>query len=200
MRLDNEWNSRCIQDGNDPGAGAREWSILRLQGDTKDWYIYNGDQIVGANAIVVETSTAGFEGQAVSFEFSFCAGNCSTNLSWGFPGEWQVAYSVDGKTFIPVQRTFLLRPIWYNPGNVKELGGVRELCYDAAVGSVECTVTLPAFLLGKEKVWFRIFPSSTKLTVLPENPADDINSGTMQAGFSHQFALRLGKVSVKALK
>ena len=83
---------------------------------------------------------------------------------------------------------------------VKELGGVRELCYDAAVGSVECTVTLPAFLLGKEKVWFRIFPSSTKLTVLPENPADDINSGTMQAGFSHQFALRLGKVSVKALK
>lgn len=200
MRLDNEWNSRCVQDGNDPGAGAREWSILRLQGDTKDWYIYNDDKIVGANAIVVETSTAGFEGQAVSFDFSFCAGNCSTGLSWGFPGEWQVAYSVDGKTFIPVQRTFLLRPIWYNPGNVKELGGVRELCYDAAIGSIECTVTLPGFLLGKENVWFRIFPSSTKLTVLPENPADDINSGTMQAGFSHQFALRLGKVSVKALK
>jgi hypothetical protein len=200
MRLDNEWNSRCVQDGNDPGAGAREWSILRLQGNTKDWYIYNEDKIVGANAIVVETSTVGFEGQAVSFDFSFCAGNCSTHLSWGFPGEWQVAYSVDGKTFIPVQRTFLLRPIWYNPGNVKELGGRRELCYDAAIGSIECTVTLPAFLLGKEQVWFRIFPSSTKLTVLPENPADDINSGTMQAGFSHDFALRLGKVSVKALK
>lgn len=201
MRLDNEWNTRCVQDGNDPGAGAREWSVLRLNSDTKDWYIYNdAQQIVGANAIVVETSTAGLEGKGVSFEFSFCAGNCSTNLSWGFPGEWQVAYSMDGKNFIPVQKIFMLRPIWYNPGNVQELGGRRELCYDATAGASEGFVFMPSFLLGKEKVWFRLYPASTKLTVLPENPADDINSGTMQAGFSHPFALRLGKVSVKALK
>ena len=81
-----------------------------------------------------------------------------------------------------------------------ELGGRRELCYDAAPGTQECTVTLPAFLLGKEKVYFRIYPSSDRLTMLPENPADDINGGTMKAGFSHPFALRLGKVSVRALK
>ena len=200
MRLDNEWNSRCVQDGNDAGSGAREWSTLRLNSDTKDWYIFNEDKIIGANAVVVETSTMGFEGQAVSFDFTFCAGNCSTNLSWGFPGEWQVAYSIDGRTFIPVQKTFLLRPIWYNPGTVKELGGKRELCYDATAGAVECTLTLPGFLLGKETVWFRLYPSSNKLTVLPENPADDINGGKMQNGFSHPFALRIGKVSVKALK
>ena len=200
MRLDNEWNSRSVHDGNDPGAGAREWSTLRLNSDTKDWYIFNEDKIVGANAVVVEASTAGFEGQALSFEFTFCAGNCSTNLSWGFPGEWQVAYSIDGKTFIPVQKTFLLRPIWYNPGTVKELGGKRELCYDATAGAAECTLTLPGFLLGKETVWFRLYPSSNKLTVLPENPADDINGGKMQNGFSHPFALRIGKISVKALK
>ena len=83
---------------------------------------------------------------------------------------------------------------------MKDLGGVRDLCYDAAPGSIECRVTLPAFLLGKDKVYFRIYPMSGKLTVLPENPADDINSGTMRNGFSHQFVLRLGKVSVKSLK
>jgi hypothetical protein len=55
-------------------------------------------------------------------------------------------------------------------------------------------------MLGKEKVYFRIYPSSDKLTILPENPEDDINSGTMKAGFSHPFVLRLGKVSVKSLK
>jgi len=200
MRLDNEWNTRSAQDGNDAGAGAREWSVLRLNSDTKDWYVFDGDRIIGANAILVETSTMGFEGRAISFDFSFCAGNCSTNLSWGFPGEWQVAYSVDGRTFIPVQKTFLLRPIFYHAGNVAELGGRRELCYDAAPGAQECTVTLPAFLLGKEKVYFRIYPASNVLAVLPENPADDLNGGTMKAGFSHQFALRLGKVSVKVLK
>ena len=181
MRLDAEWNSRCVHDGNDAGSGAREWSVLRLNSDTRDWYIFDGDRIIGANAVLVETSTIGYEGQ-------------------GFPAEWQVAYSVDGRNFIPVQKTFLLRPLWYGPANVKELGGVRELCYDAAPGSIECSVTLPAFLLGKEKVYFRIYPSSDKLTVLPENPEDDINSGAMKAGFSHTFVLRLGKVSVKSLK
>lgn len=200
MRLDNEHNSRCVQDGNDAGAGSREWAVLRLNSDTRDWYLFNGEKVVGANAVVVETSTVGFEGRGVSFEFTFGAGNCSANLSWGFPGEWQVAYSVDGRNFIPVQKTFYLRPLWYNPANIKELGGVRELCYDAAPGLAECRVTLPAFLLGKEKVYFRIYPSSDKLTILPENPEDDINSGTMTPDFSHEFVLRLGKVSVKALK
>lgn len=200
MRLDAEWNSRCVHDGNDAGSGAREWSVLRLNSDTRDWYIFDGDRIIGANAVLVETSTIGYEGQAVSFEFTFSAGNCSAALSWGFPAEWQVAYSVDGRNFIPVQKTFLLRPVWYTAANVKELGGVREMCYDAAPGSIECRVTMPSFLLGKEKVYFRIYPSSNKLTVLPENPEDDINSGTMTNGFSHQFVLRLGKVSVKSLK
>ena len=200
MRLDAEWNSRCVHDGNDGGSGAREYAVLRLNSDTKDWYIFEGDKIVGANAVLVETSTKGYEGSAVSFEFTFSAGNCSADLSWGFPGEWQVAYSVDGRNFIPVQTTFLLRPLWYSPANVKDLGGVRDLCYDAAPGSIECRVTLPAFLLGKDKVYFRIYPMSGKLTVLPENPADDINAGTMTSAFSHQFVLRLGKVSVKSLK
>ena len=59
---------------------------------------------------------------------------------------------------------------------------------------------LAAFLLGKEMVYFRIYPSTDKLTVLPENPEDDINSGTMKPDFTHPFVLRLGKVSVKALK
>ena len=200
MRLDAEWNSRCIHDGNDAGSGAREWSVLRLNSDTKDWYIFNGDRIVGSQAVLVETSTVGYEGQGLSFEFTFSAGNCSADLSWGFPGEWQVAYSIDGRNYIPVQKTFLLRPLWYNTANVKDLGGVRNLCYDAAPGSIECRVALPAFLLGKEKVYFRIYPSSDRLAVLPENPEEDINSGTMKPGFSHPFVLRLGKVSVKSLK
>lgn len=200
MRLDAEWNSRCVHDGNDAGSGAREWSVLRLNSDTKDWYVFDGDRIIGANAVFVETSTKGYEGQAVSFEFTFSAGNCSADLSWGFPAEWQVAYSVDGKNFIPVQKTFLLRPLWYSPANVKDLGGVRDLCYDASPGSIECRVTLPSFLLGKDKVYFRIYPKSDVLTVLPENPADDINGGKMRNGFAHPFVLRLGKVSVKSLK
>ncbi|MBE6216121.1 MAG: hypothetical protein E7123_07840 [Bacteroidales bacterium] len=200
MRLDNEWNSRCVHDGNDAGAGAREWSVLRLESDTKDWYIFDGERIAGSQAVLVETSTKGFEGKGLSFEFTFAAGNCSAGLSWGFPGEWQVAYSVDGRNYIPVSKTFLLRPLWYGAANIKELGGVREMCYDAAPGSIECRVALPAFLLDKDRVYFRIYPSSDKLTVLPENPEDDINSGTMQNGFSHQFVLRLGKVSVKSLK
>ena len=200
MRLDNECNSRCIHDGNDAGSGSREWAVLRLNSDTKDWYVFNGERIVGSQAVLVETSTSGYEGQGLSFEFTFAAGNCSAALSWGFPGEWQVAYSVDGRNFIPVQKIFLLRPLWYNTANVKELGGIRNLCYDAAPGLVECRVALPAFLLGKENVYFRIYPSSDKLAILPENPEDDINSGTMKPGFSHPFVLRLGKVSVKSLK
>ena len=200
MRLDNEWNSRCVHDGNDAGAGAREWSVLRLNSDTKDWYIFDGERIIGSQAVLVETSTKGFEGRGVSFEFTFCAGNCSADLSWGFPGEWQVAYSVDGRNFIPVQKTFLLRPLWYGAANLKDLGGLRQMCYDATPGSIECRVSLPSFLLGRDKVYFRIYPSSDRLTLLPENPEDDINGGTMKPGFSHPFVLRIGKVSVKSIK
>ena len=174
--------------------------MLRLNSDTKDWYIFDGERIIGSQAVLVETSTKGFEGRGVSFEFTFCAGNCSADLSWGFPGEWQVAYSVDGRNFIPVQKTFLLRPLWYGAANLKDLGGLRQMCYDATPGSIECRVSLPSFLLDRDKVYFRIYPSSDRLTLLPENPEDDINGGTMKPGFSHPFVLRIGKVSVKSIK
>ena len=199
LRLDTEYNTRCTQDAARPGQGGRDYAALRLNTDVKDWYIFSGSTLQGAQAILVETSTKGFAGKGVSFDFTFSAGNMDPNMSWGYPAEWRVAYSVDGRNFIPVERTFLLRPFRYTGTKVRDVG-TRMLCYDASPGLQECTVMLPAFLLGQEKVYFRIYPASDKLVVLPEKPEDDCVSGKMRPGFSHSFVIRVGKVSVRALK
>ncbi|MBQ9597514.1 MAG: hypothetical protein IJR34_04610 [Bacteroidales bacterium] len=168
MGLEKDYNTRCPQDGLTPGEGNRECAAIVWDTDVLQWKDPKA-------AIVVETSTAGFSGKGLTVDFTWLAGDGTIKNVSGFPELWQLAWSINGKSFLPVNKPFLLRPLaWSKDGPVTP---------EAAVGYTENTVLLPAFLLGKEKVWFRIFPV----------PGQQLDSKAV-------LNLRIGKMSIKALQ
>jgi hypothetical protein len=179
-----EYNTRSVHDGSRPGIGSRNAAALRLDAQSADWFA------PGA-AIVVETSTAGLSGSVLSFDFTWCAGTGKVEESYGYPAEWKVAYSVDGRNYMPLPDVYLLRPIVYEKS---------PLSYYAAPGYVENTVTLPAFLLGQQKLFIRIFPAGNVAVEKKSDVRSDINTGVFSPEASVPFVLCIGKISLKSLK
>ena len=179
-----EYNTRSAQDGSRPGIGSRVAAALRLDAQSADWFT------PGA-AIVIETSTKGMAGSGMTLDFSWCAGTGKVEESYGFPAEWKVAYSVDGRNYMPLPEVYVLRPVVYEKS---------PLSYYAAPGFVENSVYLPGFLLGQEKLFVRIFPAGNLMVEKKSDVRADINSGVFSPEVSMPFVLCIGKVSLKSLK
>ena len=112
-------------------------------------------------------------------------------LAHGFPAYWTVEYSLNGVDYTTAVDDVLLRPIAYEKS---------PMSYYAAPGYLENSIVLPKNLLGKKKVYLRIRPASEVMVETHEDPSLDINSGVYSPEKSRDFALVIGKVSVKALK
>ena len=179
-----EYNTRSVHDGSRPGIGSRNGAALRLDAQSSDWFA------PGA-AVIVETSTAGMSGSVLTLDFTWCAGTGKVEESYGYPAEWKVAYSVDGRNYMPLPDVFLLRPIVYEKS---------PLSYYAAPGYVENTVTLPGFLLGQQKLFLRIFPVGNLMVEKKSDVRADINTGVFSPEASMPFVLCIGKISLKSLK
>lgn len=184
MMLTPEYNTRNTHDGHQVGIGSRPGAALRLDAESARWFA------PGA-AIVVETSTKDFSGSAMTLDFTWCAGTGKIEESYGFPAEWQVAYSVDGRNFLPLQKVFSLRPVAYEKS---------PLSYYAAPGFVENTIALPGFLLGQEKLWIRIYPASQLMVEKKSDVSADINTGVFSGEQSMPVVICVGKVSLKVVQ
>ena len=184
LDVTHEFNTRSAQDGYRPGIGCRHAAAIRLDAPTANWFRKGA-------AILIETSTKGFSGKALSLDFTWCAGDRKFEECFGYPAHWKVAYSIDGRNFMPVAKTFVLRPQTYEK---------TSLSYFAAPGFVENILTLPAFLLGQEKLFIRIYPADDTVTEKHFDPSADINTGHFTPDFQGQTVLCIGKVSLKSLK
>ena len=168
MGLEKDYNTRCPQDGLTPGEGNRECAAIVWDTRVSQWADSKA-------AILVQTTTAGISGKGLTVDFTWLAGKGTVETSAGFPEMWQLAWSVNGKSFMPAGNPFYLRPLAWEKGG--------PVTATAAVGYTENSVLLPAFLLGQKRVYFRIFPVPSKGL----SPEAELN-------------LRLGKVCVKVLK
>lgn len=184
LDVTHEFNTKSPQDGYRPGIGCRHAAAIRLDAPTANWFRKGA-------AIVIETSTKGFAGQALSLDFTWCAGDRKVEECFDFPAHWKVAYSIDGRNFMPIQKVFTLRPQTYEKS---------PLSYYAAPGFVENILTLPGFLLGREKLYIWIFPSDDVVAVKNADPSADINTGRYTPEFMGNTVLCIGKVSLKCLK
>ena len=182
MGLDKDYNSRCARDGLNAGEGNRECAAIVYDTKAADWF--------SGGAVVVEATTKGFTGQGLVMDFTWAAGYGTRESSSGFPVHWQTAYSLDGVNYVPVDQTFLLRPLAWADGT--------EVSYDAAVGFTENTVLMPPMLLGRDKVYIRIFPSDRVAAALHADASETIDNG--RPGGDVPFALKFGKIVLKALK
>lgn len=182
MGLDKDYNSRCARDGLRAGEGNRECAAIVYDTKALDWF--------GGGAVLIEASTLGFSGQALLCDFTWLAGYGTPESSFGFPAHWQLAYSLDGRSYIPVRQTLLLRPLAWSDGS--------PVSYDAAVGFTENTVVLPSILLDKERIYIRILPSDRVVTARHTDASAPIDDGRPDA--ESALALKIGKIVLKALK
>jgi len=182
MGLDKDYNARCARDGLNAGEGNRECAAIVFDSNSLDWF--NG------GAVQLVTSTKGFSGQGLVVDFTWLAGYGTPESAFGFPAHWQVAYSLDGAHYVPVNQQFQLRPLAWSDGT--------PVSYDAAVGFTEHTVLLPAMLLGQENVFIRLLPADRVATAPHADPSERMDSGRPEA--SGKFALKFGKIVIKALK
>lgn len=165
LTLVDDYNTRDPLAGNWPMQGNRHYSGLMLCGTVSDWMAKDA-------AVVVEASTAGFSGSALQVDFTWVAGDPAWGGGDGIPTEWRLAWSADGRNFMPLARTFYLRPMITKTIKTPE----------AAPGYVENIAVLPAMLLGRERIWLRLIPTGGAL-----KPDAEI-------------LLRIGKITLKALK
>lgn len=194
--LDAEYDSRFSDDGSSKRANA----ALRFTTHTKQWYTMEGDQVTGVSSIYTEFSTEGLQGKAATFDFTFVAGNHSIDMSYGYPCDWKVEYSIDGVHFITAATDISLRSmIWTNmrSGGLK---GNRLLSYDCTTGFTEHSIPLPAAILGHKRVIVRLSPCSTRIATIPKDYADNSFVDEVKADRNRGFALRIGGISVKYIK
>jgi len=166
MSLSKDYNTRCAQDGWKPGEGNRECGAICFNTTMSQWAAKDA-------AVEIEVSTARCSGRGLSLDFTWLSGK-GRNASC--PSEWKLSYSVDGGKVVDVPGTFYLRPMAWDNGD--------PVPAEATVGYTENTVTLPASLLGHEKVTLRL------------TPAGPIAKDQLK----NDCFLRIGKVVVSVLK
>ena len=189
-RLDTDYDTRYPHDNN----GMRRYAGLRFESSVAHWLDRN-------RGILVEFSTEGLSGKALTFDFSFGVGNHSVHNCWGFPAYWNVAYSTDGVNFTKSKENIVLRALPYTYARVKGLGN-RD-CFpscDMAMGFTDHSVKLPASLFGQKNVTILLTPASRRMATLPNDPMEDSIQGDLSGDNSQLLILRMGRISVKYVK
>ena len=190
VRFDTDYDTRYANDN----SGMRKFGGLRFESNVHNW-LSNG------SGIVVEVSTEGVTGKALTFDFSFGVGNHDIQNCWGFPAYWKVEYSTDGKNFKVAKDNIVLRALPYTYGRLKGLDNADRMpnC-DTAMGFTDHSVKLPASLLGQKSVTIRLIPASRRMASIPTNELEDSIQGEITSEINKPLVLRMGRISVKAVK
>lgn len=186
-----EYDTRYCSDHN--GEAGRLAASLCFEGRTSNW-LHPG---AANSSIIVETSTKDIEGKGLLFNFSFLAGDASYSSSSGIPATWSVEYSLDGMTYNPTGFSACLRPLICKPSQDKAIGMLFP-SYQAAMGFSEYSVPLPASLLGQEKIFVRLVPSSLLITRCKIKPDAELNTEKFNGENDEAIRIFLGMASVKA--
>lgn len=191
LSLGDEYDARHSFDGWKLArmTGSRSNAALRLDCDGTAW---------AGKSIFVETSTAGLSSGELLFMFSFVEGIENSLGSCGYPVEWKLSFSTDGKTWTELPQICRLHPMaWTNIRHGKRLVQVHS---EAAIGFPEYCFPLPDFLLGQEKLLLRLSPCSDVCAVVPEHYDAPFASGLLSGTAPNPVTIRLGTVVLKCLK
>ena len=189
--LDTEYDTRYPHDNR----GMRRYAGLRFQSNMSHWLEKN-------RGILVEFSTEGLSGKALTFDFSFGVGNHDINNCWGFPAYWNVMYSTDGVNFTKVKENIVLRALPYVIGKAKGLNDKMNYLpsADMAPGFTDHSILLPSSLFGQKSVTILLTPASRAMATLHEDPLQNTIQGDIPVGTKKNLILRMGRISVKYVK
>lgn len=135
--------------------GSVENGALSLKGHTCDWWDWTSGE---PRSLSIAFSTAGLQGESIVFAWTFAAGQYSQKTSYGYPHNWQVSYSFDGKNFVTIPESLAeLHSLPYTAGEVD--GKSYETSAEAGIGYTEHLVCIPASAFGRRKVIIRLSPA-----------------------------------------
>ena len=181
-----EYDARSSEDGQ-IGTGGRAAAALRINSETSSWYDTDGTP----RGLVVSTSTKGYKGKLYVF-FSFAAGIVEQPVS-GFPVDWTIQYSTDGKVWKPAAgEVSILRPLQYRVGG--------EVIADAAMGFTEHAYVLPEECSAQKDLRIRLVPASQRVASVPLTADASIDTDIYDEEKSTGFTMALGMISIKSLK
>ena len=136
--------------------GSVENGALSLSGRSCDWWDWTSGE---PRSLSVAFSTDGLQGESLVFAWTFAAGRYNQNTSYGYPVEWQVSYSFDGKDFVTIPESSAeLHSLPYTAGEVD--GKSYETSAEAGIGYTEHLVCIPASAFGRRKVIVRLSPAN----------------------------------------
>ncbi|MBQ7517906.1 MAG: hypothetical protein IJU13_05720 [Bacteroidales bacterium] len=160
----------------DRGIAATDYDenprSLTLGNEIKGWFKWEGNEIVGYNGLVIETSTKNLSGSMLTFSYSFDVGKISAGTSQYFPAHWCMEYSIDeGQTYticrdcVTNKEYVHLRSLpWWDIN----IAGIRYYtCSSCGLGATEHMCVVPSNVFGKNKVLFRIRPYDNVMAIFP---------------------------------
>ena len=188
--LDTDYDTRYSNDN----AGMRKYAGLRFEANVHNW-------LAKGSGVIVEFSTEGLSGKALTFDFSFGVGNHDIQNSWGFPAYWNVEYSTDGKNFKVAKENIVVRALPYTFGRLKGVDNADRMpnC-DMAMGFTDHSVKLPASLLGQKNVTILLTPASRRMATIPTDELENSIQGEITPEINKQMVLRMGRLTVKVVK
>lgn len=155
------------------GKGFVPYGSIMFIGRSADWFEWSSDtEVSDSRAFWFSFSTKRQKSGTLQFNFEWSAGTQDGNRSWGFPAEWTVECSIDGRTWDRLRETatgaesFILRPVPWRTGKIAGSGHdfAKSPSFDSGIGPQQRSFTLPQYALGQQEVLIRLSPASTAMS------------------------------------
>lgn len=176
---------------------------LSIQCDIAGWYNWDDKGSASSfNGIVADFSTADMSGKRVFLAFGFCCGGNDNIAFKNFPAHWCVEYSTDGGNNYTIvnsidgEKPYVHLRSFPFGGPVTIEGRVYYPSYSTGMGYTEHFFEFPSDITGKENVKVRIRPYDDVVTVIPEDPAADIETAKARSGMSIYQDLRFNRIVI----
>lgn len=163
-------------------------AAIMFVGKTVDWYDWDGDKTVNSKGFYVKFSTRKLKATHLQFNFEWSAGTQDGNRCWYFPADWEVEYSLDGKTWMLLKEnatdaaSIILRSVPWKDRKIAGSGHdfVKKPGIDTGLGPQQRSYTLPQEALGQDDVFVRLAPATDNISRIRVDYGDPAKDGKVR--------------------
>ena len=150
-------------------------------GKTVNWYVWEGDKVVGTKAFYVQFDAAKMTKGHSQFSFEWAAGSTDGNKSWYYPVDWVVECSANGSEWILLKdaatgsQVVRLHNLPWSDMIIDGIDSNKKMKagYDTAMGEQQHSFVLPQEVMAQgATVTLRIRPANTLISKIRNKPVD----------------------------
>lgn len=156
-------------------------AAIMFGGKTVNWYVWEGDKVVGTKAFYVQFDAAKMTKGHSQFSFEWAAGSTDGNKSWYYPVDWVVECSANGSEWILLKdaatgsQVVRLHNLPWSDMIIDGIDSNKKMKagYDTAMGEQQHSFVLPQEVMAQgATVTLRIRPANTLISKIRNKPVD----------------------------